>query len=166
MTTNNFLQKLFSLPDKEREILIAQIEKLCNCHTKDDNSSFSCIEKIRRILSDKDNKSNISQWRDFGHLSLFKNGNNFIAIETLRFKDNYIGAVYEFDIELDTEIVDYQRIAENSELEFPSDLYLYQLAYGKARILQLEDAIAIKLTNNINELYLWKQTWRRIDQDI
>ncbi len=170
MSKNSYLKKIISLPDKTREIFIEQVNeftKWIENHADDENKAesfpYECVEKIVFILH-KDENSYKARWKQIGHLNFLKNGNRFTVIETMRFGDNYIGAVYEFDLQTEENMMDYIKIAEDSDNDFPNDLY--KLAYGKAETLQLEQAISLKLSTNVNDLFIWLETWKLIAKDI
>lgn len=153
MSHNHYFDRLVSMSDKERSALFDFIEE---------SIPENLAEEIsQRFEESSDNIS--SEWIQIGRYYFLKHGNSFCAIETQRFGDNFIGAVYAFSISITDDMQDYIKLAAESKLKFPNDTY--KLAYGVARTLQLEEAIAIKLSTNLNDLFVWTRQWMLLERD-
>lgn len=152
MSNNNYLENLIRMSDDERNALFAIIEK---------SLTDDLMSEIRQRFDNCDN--NKSSWVQIGCYHFLKRGNSFYAIETQMFGDNYIGAVYHFSISITDDMQDFIKLAAESGLKFPDDTY--KLAYGVARTIQLEDAIAIKIATTQSDLCLWMKQWLLIERD-
>lgn len=172
MNYNKCHHRLFAMTDEQRlELfnLVMKFQDWYEKHNEDKNkpSDFpdELVDNISRRLEIGD-KDVVSQWTQIGAYYFLKRGNSFYAIETMMLGDtsSYIGAVYSFDIKVSNDMGDYLLLAKESGLKFTDDAY--RLAYGVAKSLQLENAIAIKITTNQNELYLWSRQWMLLAKDV
>lgn len=153
MSNNHYFDRLVGMSDEERDELLDFIEE---------SLPENLAEEINQRFAERDDHIS-SKWIQIGRYYFLKHGNSFYAIETQMFGNNFIGAFYFFSISITDDMQDYIKLAAESELKFPNDTY--KLAYGVARTLQLEEAISIKLSTNLSELYVWTRQWMLLERD-
>lgn len=168
---NEFLKRIIGLSDVEKSKLkhsIIDFERwyqgyVIGCNSMD-NFPNEIIKDINQVLSGGDKPCD-NAWKKYDKYLFFKHGHSpdFDVIETIKFGDDFLGAIYTFSIEPTEDLLDYIKIAEQSELEFEDDTY--KLAYAYARAMELERATAIKITDSLNELNAWVNCWMLLSND-
>ena len=153
MSNNNYLEKLINMSDEKRNALFDFIKK-----SLPDNLA----EEMNQRFSEKEHDVP-SKWIQIGCYHFLKYSDFFYAIETKKFGNSFISAVYQFNISVTDDMQDYIKLANESELEFPNDVF--KLAYGIVRSKQYEEALAIKLSTHPADLYLWVRQWMLLEKD-
>ena len=154
MNNNDYLEKLITMSDEKRNALFDFIKK---------SISDNLAEEINQQFAEKEYDVS-SKWTQIGCYYFLKHSDFFYAIETQKFGDSFIGAVYQFNISVTDDMQDYIKFANESGLDFPNDVF--KLSYGVVRTLQYEQALAIKLSTHPSDLYLWVRQWMLLEKDI
>lgn len=106
----------------------------------------------------------MNKWVSTGRYHFLKHdGNRFDVIEVIHFGKDFLGAVFSFTIEPAPDMQDYIRIADETDFKFEDDTYKY--AWAKARTVQLEESIAVKISDDIQELEDWVNCWKLLSND-